>query len=199
MQRTLLWKGVVVNCKLDYGYPYSRIRSRIYWWALVYLPKNKRPHFQNKHLICFKLHKTTNNMLSTMYSDATQTFLHLLFKRAFPFEIVFQIFNRHKKNAWYAATAEKRRGPLGPDRSTELWYYNVIVLLFKMDGWITCDFTSFSTVFQSYQDDVWMIMKGCVQWNSVYGWEDFTSSEDRTRSAWSVSQRLTQCFFLSKA
>ena len=38
-----------------------------------------------------------------------------------------------------------------------------------MDGWMTCDFTSFLTVFQSYQDDVWMIMKGCVQWNSVYG------------------------------
>ena len=38
-----------------------------------------------------------------------------------------------------------------------------------MDGWMTCDFTSFSTVFQSYQDDVWMIMKGYVQWNSVYG------------------------------
>ena len=35
-----------------------------------------------------------------------------------------------------------------------------------MDGWMTCDFTSFSTVFQSYQDDIWMIMKGCVQWNS---------------------------------
>ena len=31
-----------------------------------------------------------------------------------------------------------------------------------MDGWMTCDFTSFLTVFQSYQDDVWMIMKGCV-------------------------------------
>ena len=39
----------------------------------------------------------------------------------------------------------------------------------KMDGWMTCNFTSFLTVFQSYQDDVWMIMKGCVQWNSVYG------------------------------
>ena len=38
-----------------------------------------------------------------------------------------------------------------------------------MDGWMTCDFTSFSTVFQSYQDDGQMIMKGCVQWNSVYG------------------------------
>ena len=56
---------------------------------------------------------------------------------------------------------------------------------------MTCDFTSFLTVFQSYQDDVWMIMKGCVQWNSVYGWEDFTSSENRTRSARSVGQRLT--------
>ena len=38
-----------------------------------------------------------------------------------------------------------------------------------MDGWMTCDFTSFLTVFQSYQDDVWMIMKGCAQENSVYG------------------------------
>ena len=47
------------------------------------------------------------------------------------------------------------------------------------------------TVFQSYQDDVWMIMKGCVQWNSVYVREDFTSGEDRTRSARSVGQRLT--------
>ena len=36
------------------------------------------------------------------------------------------------------------------------------------DGWMTCEFTSFSTVFQSYQDDEWMIMKGCVQWNPVY-------------------------------
>ena len=38
-----------------------------------------------------------------------------------------------------------------------------------MDGWMTCDFTSCLTVFQSYQDGVLMIMKGCVQWNSVYG------------------------------
>ena len=39
----------------------------------------------------------------------------------------------------------------------------------QVDGWMTCDFTSFLTVFQSYQDDVRMIMKGCVQWNSIYG------------------------------
>ena len=31
------------------------------------------------------------------------------------------------------------------------------------DGWMTYDFMSFSTVFQSYQDDGRLIMKGCVQ------------------------------------
>ena len=31
-----------------------------------------------------------------------------------------------------------------------------------MDGWMACNFTSFST-FQSYQDNGQMIMKGCVQ------------------------------------
>ena len=36
----------------------------------------------------------------------------------------------------------------------------------SMDGWMTCDFTSFSTVFQSYQGDGRLIMKGCVQWSS---------------------------------
>ena len=38
-----------------------------------------------------------------------------------------------------------------------------------IDGWMTCDFMFFSTVFQSYQDDERLMMKGCVQWNSVYG------------------------------
>ena len=37
------------------------------------------------------------------------------------------------------------------------------------DGKMICDFTSFSTAFQSYLEDGWMIMKGCVQWNPVYG------------------------------
>ena len=74
-----------------------------------------------------------------------------------------------------------------PTPSLKIYFRNIFI----MDGWMTCDFTSFLTVFQSYQDDVWMIMKGCVQWNSVYGWEDFTSTEDRTRSARSVGQRLT--------
>ena len=33
---------------------------------------------------------------------------------------------------------------------------------------MACDFMSFSTVFQSYQDTEQMIMEGCVQWNPVY-------------------------------
>ena len=31
----------------------------------------------------------------------------------------------------------------------------------------------FLTVFQLYQDDVWVIMKGYVQWNLVFGWKDY--------------------------
>ena len=37
-----------------------------------------------------------------------------------------------------------------------------------MDGWVIYDFTSFSPVFQLYQDDDMIIMKGCVQWNPIY-------------------------------
>ena len=37
-----------------------------------------------------------------------------------------------------------------------------------IERWIDYDFTSFSTVFQSYQDDVLMIINSCVQRNPVY-------------------------------
>ena len=39
----------------------------------------------------------------------------------------------------------------------------------QMARWMTCDFTSFSTVFQSYQDDGRVTRKGYVHWNPVYG------------------------------
>ena len=35
----------------------------------------------------------------------------------------------------------------------------------RIDGWMDCNFASFSTVFQPYQDDGRMIVKGCMQWN----------------------------------
>ena len=34
-------------------------------------------------------------------------------------------------------------------------------------------FISFSTVFQSYQADVRVLMKGCAQWNLVYDRKDY--------------------------
>ena len=36
-----------------------------------------------------------------------------------------------------------------------------------VDGWMTCDFTSFSTVFQSYQDEE--RLRDYVQWKPVNG------------------------------
>ena len=41
-----------------------------------------------------------------------------------------------------------------------------IAILYN-DGGMTCNFTPFLTVFQSYKDDGLIIMKGCAQWNSV--------------------------------
>ena len=42
---------------------------------------------------------------------------------------------------------------------------------------MTCDFTSFSKVFQSYQDDSNEIMKCCLQRNFLYGCKDFRLEE----------------------
>ena len=53
------------------------------------------------------------------------------------------------------------------------------------NGWMTCDFMSFSTIFQSYQDDEWMIMKGCVHWNPGYHWKD-----PRTRDCFNIKPAL---------
>ena len=46
----------------------------------------------------------------------------------------------------------------------------LLIAVTRMDGLMSCCFTTFSTVpvFQSYQDDECVIMKGCVQWNPVY-------------------------------
>ena len=51
------------------------------------------------------------------------------------------------------------------------WYVYLRLVTSVEDGWMDDlrFYVPFLTVFQSYQDDVWMIMKGCVQWNSVYG------------------------------
>ena len=42
-------------------------------------------------------------------------------------------------------------------------------LIVIVNGMMTCNFTSFSTVFQLDQDDGWMRMKSYLQRNPVYG------------------------------
>ena len=52
---------------------------------------------------------------------------------------------------------------------TKIMCFQVLLIaVTRMDGLMTCCFTTFSAVFQSYQDDECVIMKGCVQWNPVY-------------------------------
>ena len=42
-----------------------------------------------------------------------------------------------------------------------------------MNGWMTCDFTPFSIVFQLYLDVGCQGSEGCVQWNFYYCLEEF--------------------------
>ena len=65
----------------------------------------------------------------------------------------------------------------------------LLIAVIGMDGLITCCFTTFSTVFQSYQDDECVIMKGCVQWN-LFTIERIFSSDGVNPSATGL---LSQC------
>ena len=54
------------------------------------------------------------------------------------------------------------------------YFFSRLSLLFSfslslvwMDGWMACDFTSFSIEFTLYHGDGW-VMDDCVQWNHVY-------------------------------
>ena len=51
---------------------------------------------------------------------------------------------------------------------------------------------SFSTVFQSYQEDGWMIMKGCVQWNAFYVEKISSHAGLHLATARSIGQCLTE-------
>ena len=57
---------------------------------------------------------------------------------------------------------------------------------------MTCDFISFSTVFQSYQVDGQVVMKGYVQWEPFVIQRFLLPSGLEPRTAFSVGQCLTQ-------
>ena len=54
------------------------------------------------------------------------------------------------------------------------------LVIFKVSvvEWMSCNFTSFLTIFKSYQAYGRVIMKGCLQWNSVLGWGEFVPPSD---------------------
>ena len=62
---------------------------------------------------------------------------------------------------------------------------------YAVDGWIICDFTAISTVFQSYQEDERIIMKGCVQWNPFTVEKTSPRAGLELGTARSIGRRLT--------
>ena len=46
--------------------------------------------------------------------------------------------------------------------SVYMYVKSLNIIFLKLDGWMTYDFVFSSTVFQSYQDHIRAIMKGCV-------------------------------------
>ena len=56
---------------------------------------------------------------------------------------------------------------------------------------MTWDIMSSSTVFQSYQDDGQVIMKGCLQWNPIYDLKYLPQVGLKPRTARSAGQSFT--------
>ena len=63
----------------------------------------------------------------------------------------------------YVYDGVKEEGSLNVNRSAP--HYRSL----EIDGWMTCHLMSFSTVFQSYQDNGWVIIKYFVQRKIIYG------------------------------
>ena len=61
----------------------------------------------------------------------------------------------------------------GHPRNIAVKLFQNLSSCFTMDGWVTFDFTSFLTAFQSYQDDGRVKIKGCVQQDPIYNCKDF--------------------------
>ena len=70
----------------------------------------------------------------------------------------------------------------------------------SIDEWMTCNFTSFLKVFQSYQDDGRMKIKSCMQWDPAYGWPESFSPPAGLHPgiAKLADQRLTYSASVSK-
>ena len=52
------------------------------------------------------------------------------------------------------------------------------LILCHEKSWMTCDYASLQQYFMAYQEILRVKMKGCVDWNSVYG-QDFEETSAR--------------------
>ena len=88
-------------------------------------------------------------------------------------------------------------------KSSLIWVCTVClyVLAQYLDGWLVI-FMSFLTVFKSYQDSGWVIMKGCVQWKPFYNWKDShflwglnIGSSGQHLTHWAIQASLCKRYF----
>ena len=64
-------------------------------------------------------------------------------------------------------TKHQKNSPMATCKSLNFFEDTELQIGVGMDGWLTCHVISFSTVFQSYQDDGQLMMNDHVQWNPV--------------------------------
>ena len=122
-------------------------------------------------------------------SSNTHSYLELCVISGFPFrQHQYQIIEDHKV---YGHCYRKVKP-----------YSKYIALSIMIDAWMTCDFTSFSIIFQSYYDDSRPITKSCVQWSSMI--EKIPASRGNqtldckiSRPVLTVFIWLQDCIFLS--
>ena len=63
-------------------------------------------------------------------------------------------------------------------------------------GWIICEFTSHSTVFQLNKVDGGVVMKRCSLWNLVNGWKDFRLKRCSNLGPLSLRPELNQLSYV---
>ena len=62
-----------------------------------------------------------------------------------------------------------------------------------MDGWMTCDFMSFLTIVQSYMNDGWVMIKGCVCNRNSFLISKFLTYYTQNATIFAEKKLLTTC------
>ena len=154
---SLLNGAQVSRGKINSGDSFFSFKGRSLFWKGFFIQVSKKESYELFPLI---------NMMDTIW-EAT-----LLFS-FFP---LYSMASTHKRKNCSSRSKffllrvdQLRKNFIGKGSKRQSRNLSPFEIMVGKHGWMTCDFfMSFPTVFQSYQDDGRLIMKGCVQWNSVY-------------------------------